>query len=101
MNDHDPVAAIERQSRTKPRTRARARAKITVQSSEARPFDQTPSPALLDIRLSETFTGDIDGQSTVRALQASRDDRSASLVSLQRFRGTLGGLEGTFVLQGS
>jgi len=81
--------------------RARAEAKITVQSSEARPYDQTTGPALMEVRLSETFTGDIDGESTVRALQVLRDDRSASLVSVQRFRGKLGGRQGTFVLQGS
>jgi len=50
------------------------------------------SPALLEIRLGETFTGDIEGEAPVRALQVLRDDRSASLVSMQR---------GTFVLQGS
>ncbi len=82
-------------------SRARAEAKITVQSSEAKPYDQTASPALMEIRLSETFTGDIDGESPVRALQVLRDDRSASLVSMQRFRGKLGGRQGTFVLQGS
>jgi len=84
-----------------PRTRARAEAKITVQSSEARPFDQTASPALVEICLSERFTGDLDGESTVRALQVQRDDRSASMVSVQRFRGKLCGRQGTFVLQGS
>jgi Protein of unknown function (DUF3224) len=89
------------QSQTEPRTRARAKAKITVQSSEADPYDQTASPALMEIRLSETFSGDIDGKSPVRALQVLRDDKSASLVSVQRFRGKLGGREGTFVLQGS
>lgn len=86
---------------TKPRTRARARAKITVQSSEAMPYDQTASPALMEIRLSETFTGDLDGESTARALQVLSDDHSAHLVSMQRFRGRLGGRRGTFVLQGS
>ena len=55
----------------------------------------------MEIRLSETFTGDIDGESPVRALQVLRDDKSASLVSMQRFRGKLGGRQGTFVLQGS
>lgn len=89
------------QSRTKPGTHARAKAKITVQSSEAKPYDQTVSPALMEIRLSETFIGDIDGESPVRALQVLRDDKSASLVSVQRFRGKLGGRQGTFVLQGS
>jgi hypothetical protein len=36
----------------------------------------------------------------VRALEVRWDDRSASLVSVQRFRGKLDGREGTFVLQG-
>jgi hypothetical protein len=88
------------QSQTE-RTRAHAKAKITVQSSEATPYDQTASPALMEIHLSETFTGDIDGESPVRALQVLRDDKSARLVSMQRFRGKLGGRQGTFVLQGS
>jgi len=55
----------------------------------------------MEIFLNETFTGDLDGESPVRALQVVRDDHSASLVSVQRFRGKLGGREGTFVLQGS
>ncbi len=89
------------QPRTKPHTRTHANAKITVQSSEARPYDQTMGPALMEFTLSETFTGDIDGQSPVRALEVHRDDHSASIVSLQRFSGKLGGRQGTFVLQGS
>jgi hypothetical protein len=100
MNDQESVHAIG-QSQTGSRTRGRAEAKITVQSSEADPYDQSARPHLIEIRLSETFAGDIAGESTVRALQILRDDRSASLVSLQRFRGRLGGLQGTFVLQGS
>jgi uncharacterized protein DUF3224 len=83
-----------------PPARTRAVAKVTVQSSEANPYDQTVSPPLFEIRLNETFAGDIDGESPVRALEVRRDDRSASLVSLQRFRGKLGRREGTFVLQG-
>jgi hypothetical protein len=43
-------------SQTKPRTRARAESQIAVQSSEAKPYDQTASPALQEILLSETFT---------------------------------------------
>jgi hypothetical protein len=54
----------------------------------------------MEIRLNETFTGDIDGESPVRALQVLRDDHPASLVSVQRFRGKLGRRQGTFVLQG-
>jgi len=55
----------------------------------------------MEIHLSETFAGDIDGESPVRALQVLRNDHSASLVSVQRFSGKLGGRQGTFVLQGS
>ena len=81
--------------------RTRAEAKITVQSSEAKPYDQTVNPPLAEIKIHETFTGDIDGTSTVRALQVQRGDHSANLVSMQRFRGKLGRRQGTFVLQGS
>jgi len=81
--------------------RTRATAKITVQSSEAKPYDQTTSPALTEIHIIEMFTGDIDGESTVRALALQRDDKSASQVSMQRFNGKLAGLQGAFVLQGS
>ena len=99
-NDHESIQA-NGQSQTKPLTRTRAEAKITVQSSEAKPYDQTAGPALMELRLKETFSGDIDGESPVRALQVLRDDHSASLVSVQRFRGRLGGRQGSFVLQGS
>jgi hypothetical protein len=52
-------------------------------------------------KLTEKVIVSADGESTVRALQVLRDDRSASFVSMQRFRGKLGGRQGTFVLQGS
>ena len=45
------------QSQAGPHTRARATARITVQSSEAKPYDQTASPALLELHLSETSAG--------------------------------------------
>ena len=98
MNDRDSVHPIG-QSQARPR--ACAKAKITVRSSEVEPYDQTASPALVEVRLIETFAGDIEGESPVRALQVLRDDKSACLVSMQRFRGRLGGRHGTFVLQGS
>src|SRR5262245_52751521 len=100
MNGQGSIPATG-QSQTGPRLRATATAQITVENSEAKPYDQTERPALVEIRLSETFAGDIDGESPVRALQVLRDDQSAYLVSMQRFRGKLGGRQGTFVLQGS
>jgi hypothetical protein len=49
LRDHNLLSQAE------PRRRARAKAKITVQSSEAKPYKQTAGPALMEIRLSETF----------------------------------------------
>jgi Protein of unknown function (DUF3224) len=100
MNDHKSVQKSG-QSQKETHMHTRAKAKITVQGSEAEPYDQTVSPALAEIRLTEMFAGDIEGESPVRALQVLRDDKSARLVSMQRFRGKLAGREGTFVLQGS
>ena len=81
-------------------TRTRAEATITVLSSEAKPYDQAEGPLLVEILLNETFTGDIVGESPVRALQVQRKDRSATMVSMQRLHGRLGGRQGSFVLQG-
>lgn len=86
---------------TKPNTHKHAESKITVQRSDAKPYDQTAGPALVEIHISEKFTGDLDGESTVRALQVQNHDNSARMISMQRFRGKLGGRQGTFVLQGS
>lgn len=88
------------QSHAEPRRQAHAHAKITVHSSEAKPYDETAGPALTEIHISETFSGDLDGESMVRALQVRGNDKSASMVSIQRFQGNLSGRRGTFVLQG-
>ena len=95
------AASAQSGKETKPMNPARARAKtkITVQSSEAKPYE-TVSPKLVEIYISEKFSGDIEGESQVRAFQVQRDDKSASMVSMQRFSGRLGGRQGTFVLQG-
>jgi hypothetical protein len=98
---HQNLSRGTEQSCTPPHQRAHAETKITVHGSEATPFDQSGKPALMEITLSETFVGDIEGESSVRALQLLRGDHSASMVSMQRFRGRLGGREGTFVLQGT
>ena len=85
---------------TTAKARSHAAAKVTVQSSEAKPYDQSAGPGLVEVHLNEKFTGDFDGESPVRALQVVRGDHSASLVSMQRFSGKLAGRAGSFVLQG-
>lgn len=99
MNSQERNHAVGK-SQIETHPRKHAEAKITVHSSEAKPYDQAESPALAEVQLNETFTGDLDGESPVRALQVLRHDHSANLVSVQRFTGKLGGREGTFVLQG-
>jgi hypothetical protein len=88
------------QSRAQSAARQHATATISVQSHESEPYDETLDPVLMELRLAETFRGDIEGDSTVRALQARGADGAISQVSLQRFRGKLGGRSGSFVLQG-
>src|SRR5947199_6622427 len=100
MSNHNSNPGTE-ESRTQLHQRTHAEAKITVHNSEAKPFDPPAKPALMEITLSETFVGDIDGESSVRAVQVLRDDHSSSMVSMQRFRGKLAGRKGTFVLQGT
>lgn len=82
-------------------TRTHATATVAVHTSGAKPYDETESPALVEISIRETFTGDLSGESTVRALQVQHADHSATMISMQRFSGKLGGREGSFILQGS
>ena len=79
------AASAQSEKETDPMNPARARAKtkITVQSSEAKPYETT-IPTLVEIYISEKFLGDIDGESLVRALQVQRDDKFASMVVLER-----------------
>jgi hypothetical protein len=100
MNTHESIQAVA-QSQASPHRRAHAEATVTVHDSRAEPYDQTAAPALIEIRLNESFTGDIDGESSVRAFQVQPSKQYASLVSMQRFLGKLGGRKGAFVLQGS
>jgi len=80
--------------------RFHAQAEVTVNSHQAVPYDDSSEPALVEIRIEETFAGDLEGSSTVRALQVAYREGSASLLTLQRFRGRLDGKSGTFVLEG-
>jgi len=87
------------QSENEPQAREHAAAKVSVDSHEATPFDESATPALAELRITETFRGDIEGTSTVRALQIQLGDGRVSQVSLQRVRGRIGQRTGSFVLQ--
>jgi hypothetical protein len=99
MEDYESL--IRDFSQSYGRTRAHAEAKVVVHSNQARPFEETTAPALIEVAIQETFAGELSGESTVRALQVRHDDGSATQVSLQRVFAQLDGRKGSFVLQGS
>jgi hypothetical protein len=87
-------------AQAEPHARMHAAARIVVQKHESSIFDQGAGPDLMEIILTERFSGDIEGESIVRALQVQRGDGSAGITSLQRVCGKLGGRNGSFVLEG-
>jgi hypothetical protein len=54
---------------------------------------------LTEAHVKQTFSGDIEGEGEVRWLMAYRPDETADYIGLQRITGSLGGREGSFVLQ--
>jgi Protein of unknown function (DUF3224) len=74
--------------------------RIEVKTYEPQPYEEVDEgPNLVEIHVSESFHGDIEGEGVVRFLQAQREDGSASFVGIERVTGTLGGRQGTFLLQ--
>lgn len=63
-------------------------------------FDQVAGgPSLAEVQLTEKFRGDIEGEGTVRIIQAARNGGTASFTGIERVRGSIGGRAGTFLLQ--
>lgn len=83
-----------------PQSREHAQATVTVTDSRRIPFDESENPQLVEIQITESFAGGIEGSSVVRALEIAGGDGEASLVTLQRVVGRLAGRSGSFVLQG-
>jgi hypothetical protein len=80
--------------------RQRAQARIEVSRWDPNPYDQrSGAPEIVHVEVEETFSGDLSGQGRVRFLQVVAEDGSASFVGIERFVGSLGGREGSFVLQ--
>jgi hypothetical protein len=80
--------------------RKRVEAVVTVHESTAAEFEAGEGPKLSVISIRESFSGGIEAESVVRALQTQHEDGRATMASLQRVTGTLDGRQGTFVLQG-
>jgi Protein of unknown function (DUF3224) len=81
-------------------SRTHATGRIEVKTYEPQPYEEVAEgPNLVEIHVTETFSGDIEGEGVVRGLQAIREDGSASLVGIERVTGTIEGRQGTFLLQ--
>lgn len=81
-------------------TRKAASGKIEVKTYKPTTYDQpNEGPKLNDLHVTETFTGDVQGEGTVRFLQAERADGSANYCGIERVVGTLDGRKGSFLLQ--
>jgi hypothetical protein len=77
-----------------------ATGRIDVKSYQPQPYeDVEQGPNLVEIHVTEKFSGDIEGEGVVRFLQAIREDGSASFVGIERVSGSIGGRSGTFLLQ--
>jgi hypothetical protein len=82
--------------------RGQATGHIEVQTYEPQDYDTAADgPKLVEIRVTETFVGDIEGEGRARFLQTARADGSASFVGVERVTGRLAGRRGSFVLQDS
>jgi hypothetical protein len=74
--------------------------RTTVKTYQPTVFDEVPgAPTLSDVRLTETFTGDIAGEGVAHVVQSARADGTASFAGIERVRGSIGGKQGTFLLQ--
>jgi hypothetical protein len=81
-------------------SRTHATGRIDVKTYEPQPYQEVDDgPDLVEIHVTETFTGDIEGEGEVRFLQAIRKDGSASFVGIERVTGSVAGHRGSFLLQ--
>ena len=66
-------------------TRVQGAGTIQVKTYVPKPYDEPrEGPKLVRISVSETFTGDVEGEGTAEFLQLLRSDGSASFVGLER-----------------
>jgi hypothetical protein len=80
--------------------RTHATGAIDVKTYEPTTYDQpAEGPALVRIHVVEDFSGDIEGEGVADFLQIARAEDEASFVGVERVTGSVGGRQGTFVLQ--
>lgn len=78
----------------------RANATFKIKSWDEKSYNEIEgSPKLTRAEIVKTFSGDIEGESTLEYLMMYREDGTASFVGLERVVGSLGGRSGSFVLR--
>jgi Protein of unknown function (DUF3224) len=81
-------------------SKTHAAGRIDVKTYEPQPYEEVgEGPNLIEIHVTETFSGDIEGEGVARFLQAMRTDESASFVGIERVTGSIEGRRGSFLLQ--
>jgi hypothetical protein len=79
-----------------------ATGRIEVKTYEPQSYEEIDNgPNLVEIHVTEKFSGDIEGEGVVRFLQAVGKDGSASFVGIERVTGSIAGRKGSFLLQDS
>ena len=75
---------------------------FAIQSWTENAYDETSGqPKLTRASVTQSYTGDIEGQGAVEYLMAYGADGSANYVSLERVTGRIGERIGSFVLRGT
>ena len=78
----------------------RADATFKIKSWDEKPYNEMEgAPKLTRVKVTKTYRGDIEGESTLEYLMMYRQDGTASFVGLERVVGSLGSRSGSFVLQ--
>ncbi len=77
-----------------------AEATFKVDAWDEKPWDeQDGRPKITRAEVTKSFTGDLEGTSTLQYLMAHRDGGLADFVGIERIVGTLGGRRGSFILR--
>jgi Protein of unknown function (DUF3224) len=81
-------------------SKTHATGRIDVKTYEPKAYEEVDAgPNLVEIHVTESFSGDIEGEGVARFLQAMRKDESASFVGIERVTGSIEGRSGSFLLQ--
>ena len=78
---------------------SKANARFAIKKWDEVPIAEGTQPRMTRASVTKTFTGDIEGESHVEYVMVYRADGSATFVGMERISGSIGGKNGTFVLQ--